>query len=275
MYEADAIVANTPGACDLLQLAYPQCAGKMTSITNGYDPEEFEVNPVPPLSRSTIEIVHTGTIYASRSPNPLLEAVEHLDPAALAGRTLRVRFIGCLVYEDQKNEIENQVRALVNASVSLEGQVPFLRSIRAMVEADLLLLLDTPGRRAGVPSKLYEYIGAGRPILALAELDSDVAWVLRESGVAHRIAPPLDVEAIRRGLTELLNDPATARHGGQPKPIQPRFARQRLAGELAGLLDSCLEGLSSHVGKGLPSQTAPWIAASRSVKEKDDLGGYP
>ena len=38
-----------------------------------------------------------------------------------------------------------------------------------MVQADVLLLLDTPGRQAGVPAKLYEYIGAGRPILALAE----------------------------------------------------------------------------------------------------------
>ena len=124
-----------------------------------------------------------------------------------------------------------------------------------MVQADVLLLLDTPGRRAGVPAKLYEYIGAGRPILALAELDSDVAWVLRESGVAHRIAPPLDAEAIRRALTELLQDPATARCGGQPRLVQPRFTREQLAGELAGLLDSCLEGSSSEVGKGLLSET--------------------
>ena len=94
MREADAIVANTPRACDLLQQAHPQYAAKMTSITNGYDPESFEPNPVPPLSGSTIEIVHTGTIYANRSPNPFLEAVRQLEPAALAGRTLRVRFIG-------------------------------------------------------------------------------------------------------------------------------------------------------------------------------------
>ena len=207
-----------------------------------------------PLSGSTIEIIHTGTIYANRSPIPLLEAVQHLDPAALAGRTLRVRFIGDVVYKEQKNEIENKIREILNASVSLEDQVPYVQSAKAMVQADLLLLLDTPGRTAGVPAKLYEYIGAGRPILALAELDSDVAWVLRESGVAHRIAPPLDPEAIRRALTELLQDPATARCGGRDKPVQSRFTRRFLAGELAAVLDSCLERSSLEAGKELLSK---------------------
>jgi glycosyltransferase involved in cell wall biosynthesis len=239
LHEADAIVVNTPGAGNLLCHAYPRYAAKMTSITNGYDPESFEANAAPPLSGPTIEIVHTGEIYANRSPGPLLEAVQQLEAPALGGRTLRVRLIGNLANQRQQPEIEDMIRGAANASVSVEGQVTYAQSIRAMVQADVLLLLDTPGRTAGVPAKLYEYIGAGRPILALAEPDSDVAWVLRESQVPHRIAPPLDVEAIRRALTDLLRDPATARRGGQDKPIQPRFTRQRLAGELASVLDSC------------------------------------
>jgi len=248
MHEADAIVANTPRARDLLQRAYPQYAVKMTSITNGYDPEAFEPNPVPPLSGSTIEIVHTGTIYANRSPNPFLEAVQNLDPAALAGRALRVRFIGGVVSEKQRSEIEPLMREVSNARVFLEDHVPHSQSTRAMVEADFLLLLDTPGRRAGVPAKLYEYIGAGRPILALAELESDVAWVLRENGAVHRVAPPLDPEAIRRALTELLQDPATIRCGGRCQPVQPRFTRKHLAGELAAVLDSCAKATSLNAG---------------------------
>jgi len=158
---------------------------------------------------------------------------------ALGGRALRVRLIGNLANQKQQPEIENMIRGAANALVSVEGQVTYAQSIQAMVQADLLLLLDTPGRQAGVPAKLYEYIGASRPILALAELDSDVAWVLRESGFAHRIALPLDPGAIRRALTELLQDPATARCGGQDKPVQSRFTRRFLAGELAALLNSC------------------------------------
>jgi len=248
LHEAGAIVANTPRACDLLSHAYPQYASKMTSITNGYDPEAFDANPIMPLSGSTIEIVHTGTIYANRSPNPFLEAVQHLDPASLAGRTLRVRFIGDVVSKEQRNEIENKIRGVWNASVSLEDQVPHLQSTKTMVQADLLLLLDTPGRQAGVPAKLYEYIGASRPILALAELDSDVAWVLSRSGALHRVAPPLDPEAIRHALVELIGElSASSSSRPDPRGLSP-FTREALTGELANLLVTCLNDRPHDLG---------------------------
>jgi glycosyltransferase involved in cell wall biosynthesis len=254
MRQADAIIANTPRALELLSDAYPRYAAKMTAITNGYDPWSFQPNLVPPLSGSAVEIVHTGTIYAYRSPTPFLEAVRQLEPAALSGRKLRVRFIGSTIYPEQKEETENKIREVVNAAVSLEDPVPYAQAIRAMVQADVLLLLDTPGRQAGVPAKLYEYIGAGRPVLALAEPDSDVAWVLRESGVAHRVAPPLDVAAIRRALTDLLQDPATPRCPGRHPAIQTRFTRNHLAGELAALLDAC-------------PRVSSWKAGDRSLSE--------
>jgi glycosyltransferase involved in cell wall biosynthesis len=241
MREADAIVANTPGSLDLLCRAYPQYAAKMSAITNGYDPEEFATSPEPRRSGSTIEIVHTGVIYANRSPIPFLDAVKRLEVVALGGRTVRVRLIGDFVDARQKEQIEHSVREGMKASVSLEGRVPYAESIRTIVQADVLLLLDSPGRRAGVPAKLYEYIGAGRPILALAEPECDVAWVLRESGLPHRVAPPLNPEAIRCALEGLLQDPAIHR-GTRQDACNARFTRQRLTGELATLLDSCVGG---------------------------------
>jgi glycosyltransferase involved in cell wall biosynthesis len=240
MRQANAIILNTPGVCELLSSAYPQYASKMASITNGYDPEPLAVNPIAPLSGPTIEVVHTGEVYASRSPKPFLDAVGELDPAALGGRTLRVRFIGKFGVKDSKDQIETMSRQGSRFSVSLEDHVPYLQSIWAISQADLLLLLDTPGRRTGVPAKLYEYIGARRPILALAEPESDVAWVLRESGVPHRIAPPLETEAIGGALMALLRDPASVRCGAQQQPLETRFTREYLAGELAAVLDSIL-----------------------------------
>jgi glycosyltransferase involved in cell wall biosynthesis len=244
MRDADAIVANTPGACELLAEAYPEQAAKMVAITNGYDPESFEANPIPPLAGQTVDIVHPGQIYANRDPGPFLEAIRGLGPDAIPGRrSLRVRFIGRFGNTSQR--YEDQVRAGgLEGVVSLSGQMPYARSLWEMVRVDVLLLMDSPGRRAGVPAKLYEYIGAGRPILALAESDSDVAWVLRESGTPYRIASPRDPEAIRRALLDLLEDPRSAACGGAGKPAPTRFTREYVTGELAGLLDSCLDGRS-------------------------------
>ena len=199
MREADAIVANTPRARDALARAYPQHAAKMVSITNGYDPERFESNPALPLSGETVKIIHAGEIYANRDPRPFLEAVRDLGPDTLPGRrTLRIHFMGNIL--NNKQSLEDQISQWgLGGRVLISGQVPYIQVMREMVRADILLLLDSPGRRFGVPAKLYEYIGAGRPILALAEVDSDVEWVLRESGVPYRIASPRDPADIRRG----------------------------------------------------------------------------
>jgi hypothetical protein len=109
-----------------------------------------------------------------------------------------------------------------------------------MASADILLLLDSPGRRIGVPAKLYEYLGSGRPILALAEPDGDTAWALRTSGAIHRIVAPDDCQGIERALRELVEIAragATAAVGDGAR----RFTREHLAGVLAGILDGCLE----------------------------------
>jgi glycosyltransferase involved in cell wall biosynthesis len=241
MRDADAIVANTPGACDLLREVYPEHGSKMVSITNGYDPESFQANPVPPLAGRTVDITHIGEIYANRDPGPLLEAIRGLGTDHRPNsRSLRIRFIGRLGSAPQR--LEDLIRACgMEGMVDLGGQIPYDESLRAMVQADVLLLLDSPGRKAGVPAKLYEYIGARRPILALGESDGDLAWVLRESGVPHRIAPPRAPGAIQRALLELLEDPTTAAYGATETPAPTRFTREYLAGELAGLLDSLVE----------------------------------
>jgi glycosyltransferase involved in cell wall biosynthesis len=241
MHQASAIVANTPRARAILGDAYPDCSSKFRSITNGYDPDLFQPNSDPARNGSAIEIIHTGTIYADRSPGPFFTAVQHLDHAALAGRKLRVRLIGDFMDIERRKELADFAQPGSNASVMVESQVPHSEAIAAMVRADLLLLLDTPGRRAGVPGKLYEYIGAGRPILALAEPEGEVAWVLKESGVVHRVATPQDPEAIRRALIELLQD-SLAIAGRERLPrVHRRFVQEALAGELAALLDSCVE----------------------------------
>jgi hypothetical protein len=110
-----------------------------------------------------------------------------------------------------------------------------------MVRSDILLLLDGPGRRIGVPAKLYEFIGAGRPILALAERDGDTAWVLSQSGVNHRIAAPGDSAGIQRALEELIRETRAGHDAGKAGDRHSPFARENLAGQLAGLLERCAD----------------------------------
>src|SRR5207244_7692532 len=141
-------------------------------------------------------------------PRPLLDALKtlHTRDGASAPRW-RLCFLGRT--GDPGFSLEQAIRERgLQEHVEIGGQVAYARSLRDMAEADLLLLLDTPGRRLGVPAKLYEYLGAGRPVRALAEPDSGLGWVLRESGIPHRIVPYHVSAKIEQGLVEFTNGPA-------------------------------------------------------------------
>ena len=108
----------------------------------------------------------------------------------------------------------------------------------ATYAADLLVLLDSPGRRIGVPAKLYEYIATRRPILAFAAEDSDTDLVLRGSGRPHRIVP---YGKTAKHLKDAILD--LAKEALSPMPHETNggcqlFTREANARTLVGLLSN-------------------------------------
>jgi glycosyltransferase involved in cell wall biosynthesis len=115
--------------------------------------------------------------------------------------------------------------------------VSYRETLEEMCRADILLLMDTPGRRIGVPAKLYEYLGAGRPILATGEFRSDLIMILHESGAAFRLASPGDVSEIRQALVELVQGVASGTIQPTTEEKRKQFSREILAQELAKWLN--------------------------------------
>jgi glycosyltransferase involved in cell wall biosynthesis len=228
---ADRVLANAPNAGRMFRATYPREAGKVITLTNGFDPP---TRPVPPRPRTgALRMLHAGEIYAGRDPLPLLDAIAGMkNEPPVSGLTVRLDVLGNVHMPAPGLATEAERRGLA-AEVAVRGQLPYQEALQEMAESDLLVLLDAPGRTIGVPAKLYEYFGAGRPILALTEPDSDTAEVLRASGVQHRIAPPTDVGRIRQALAELAQESATA---ADPERLR-RFTREHLTGELAAIMD--------------------------------------
>jgi hypothetical protein len=96
------------------------------------------------------------------------------------------------------------LRDLVSQN-DLEGIVEILppigyeAALREMICADGLIVMQSRGCNAQIPAKLYEYLRAGRPILALTEGTGDTAATLAAAGVKH--FAPLDGET---EISELL-----------------------------------------------------------------------
>jgi hypothetical protein len=108
-----------------------------------------------------------------------------------------------------------------------------------MLSADGLLVLQASNCNAQVPAKLYEYMRARRPIVALTDPKGDTAAVVRSVGV-DAIAPLNDPAAIASLLRRFVSGPAA---GMLPydEAIAGASRRQRTR-QLARLLDDALAG---------------------------------
>jgi len=68
----------------------------------------------------------------------------------------------------------------------------------------LLLLNDTPHTRGLLPGKLFEYLGAGRPILCIGAEDGDAAQLIRASAAGITI-DLYQGEKMRESISSLYN----------------------------------------------------------------------
>jgi hypothetical protein len=121
--------------------------------------------------------------------------------------------------------------------VSLEPSIPYRAALEEMQRADGLLVLQAANCNYQVPAKLYEYLRARRPILALTDPQGDTAAVLRAAGV-DSIAPLDSKDAIRRTLAAFLEQ---VRDRRAPLPSAAAVAacsRRARTAQLAAVLDA-------------------------------------
>jgi hypothetical protein len=253
MRASDGIIANAPRALDAMARAYPDCAHKMVMVPNGYDPTPPVAGLQQPGSNEPLTILHAGELYAGRNPRALLDAMGAAERLAPQAVPWHLRFVG-RTPETRLDIVAEAERRQLRSRVSVEGQVSYDTAKDEMRRAGILLLMDGAGRRVGVPAKAYEYIGANRPILALAEPDGDTAWALESSGAVYRLAKPNDPIAIQRALVEIT---ALARAGaaGAPAHADSPFTRERVAGKLSEFLETIVTVGATASTAGLPART--------------------
>lgn len=207
---------------------------KFHQIANGFDPADFASLESRPARKWTL--VHTGSLHGARIPHTLLEVLSawlREDPG-LADE-MELRFVGRL----DQGMIDALSIPPLDRIVRLDGYRPHGESVQALLDSHLLLLLivDDPQSRGMLTGKLFEYLGSGRPILALAP-EGEAAELLRRTG-AGRVVLPRDAEGIRAALGEAL---AAHRRGeaafGRPRAAEvAAYSRVELTGALARLFD--------------------------------------
>jgi len=204
--------------------------GDVRVIANGCDFDDFAGLEYSPAER--FRITHAGSFFGKRDPRPFLQAFRDADLDAVA------RFVGDFRASDR----EWAESLGLGDRLELVDYLPRRESLRYQRDSEALLLLvpDAGGRGKGVLSgKVFEYIAAGRPILAAVPPDGAAAQLIRETG-AGVVAAPDDVDAIKAALVELHSRFA---NGGLAsvelaKPDEDRLSRRARVEEMASLLRS-------------------------------------
>jgi hypothetical protein len=183
---AAASTFTTAGAANMYRNRYPKSATRIEVIENGYDEETFteivgDESPQGPLNPGVLTILHSGIVYPSeRDPTQLMLALAALKARGIDGSRVRVRFRAA-VHDDLLRMLATT--NAVEDMVEVAPHLPYREALREMLRADGLLVLQAANCNFQVPAKLYEYMRARRPLLALTEAGSDTAAVLRAAGV--------------------------------------------------------------------------------------------
>lgn len=236
MTQATAVVTTTPTITADLQERYPNKQAVIT-ITNGFDRTDFAGVTRHRTDDGAFRLVYAGAFSLSspdRTAEPFFAAIAALMEADPATR-LRVQIIGPLTAEER----DLWEKYGLTQVVTLVPPVPRNQVYQYLVDADALLLVQGRSTPGLIPSKLFDYIGAGRPILALTE--GNVAEEIIRQYHLGKIAPPDDPKAIAAALDDLMSRQLAGATWPGFAAAQARFERRALTGELAALFDRLLE----------------------------------
>jgi glycosyltransferase involved in cell wall biosynthesis len=235
------VVCTTPGALRSYRARYPELpAARFALIENGYDEENFSaaerLAAAPRAADAPLVLLHSGIIYPSeRDPRPLFAALAALlHDGLVAGVKLRV-VLRASVHEHFLRQLsaEHGLQQVVEVAPPL----PYAEALAEMLAADGLLLLQAANCNDQIPAKLYEYLRARRPILALTDSAGDTAQALRQAGI-DSIGPLDDQPAIMTALAAFLAGLASAQLPSAA--IVASHARSARAAQLAALFDAVL-----------------------------------
>jgi len=240
-------VCTTPGAINTYEKRFPEIPReRFCLIENAYDEENFadaerelaigaRQGDAAAKRDGPLTLVHSGVIYPSeRDPGPLFAALAELQRQGVltpANFRLVLRatghddYVGAMVREHG-----------IDGIVQLAPHVPYRTALTEMLTSDGLLILQAENCNHQVPAKLYEYLRAGRPILALTDAAGDTAATLRRAGI-DTIAPLDDKDGIMAGLRRFI---ALVADGAAPLASQQTVAansRRARSEQLALLLD--------------------------------------
>jgi glycosyltransferase involved in cell wall biosynthesis len=235
---ADAVIVTTPTYRDRLASEWgPERGRKVTSIAFGYDPEDFEGEIVARNDRFTVAFVGSLDRFREAAFHEFRAAIEDLISSGVIDKqSFRFRFVGHV-----RGRFQEFDDTLFGEITERAGFLPHSEAVQEMRRADALLLIRNADRMLAIPGKTFEYLAAGRPILALVPEGGATASLLHASRMATIVDPREGKEAIGAAVVGLLRSWQSGETEGVPVSSEgdsDQYEADVLARSLAQRLDA-------------------------------------
>jgi glycosyltransferase involved in cell wall biosynthesis len=226
---AAAIVCPTRGIENALS-QLEESSGKVHRIPPSVDPELFPASP--PRENGAFKVLYAGTVGMSQGVGTLMDAAELLDADAEIE----------IVIAGDGAEGPDLRRRLANGrlhNVTMLGRVPHERIPELYAEADaaVVLLRDKPLFEGALPTKMFEAMSAGRPLVLSA---AGEAATLVQDADCGLVVPPERPGELATALRDLAGDRARAGRLGAAgrQAIVEGYSREQAIDRWYGLLTS-------------------------------------
>lgn len=239
--EANLVEVAWKGIANDALKKYPELLReKFIHIPNGFDSADF---PEPDIRKraerphnAKCTITYSGSLYGPRNPLSFLKAVELLiERLEIDPEKMKLRFMGRFGAEIH----EMLERAAIHSMIEKIDYVPHARAVELLLDSDALLLIvdEVPSVAEIVPGKVYEYLGAMRPLIAIAPPEGAIGDLLRETHAGKAVRQS-DIEGQARLIKTIYDDWLQHRFSFAMQPeIISQYERREATRTLAKLFD--------------------------------------
>lgn len=227
---ADRVITTCNATRDLIRtkLDKNQSPEKIITVTNGYDPDDFNFADIRP---DNFTITYLGTFAGNYDAETLAEALDYCE-AHDAGQ-ITLNFIG-----RTDNKIEKLFKGRKGVILNI---IPYVEHKKAMeyLAASAALLLVVPSEKKEdqmIPGKLFEYLASKRKIIGMGPVDSDVAHILDKTK-GGKMFTKNDPGELGKYIISIKEDLKKGIYESAPEGLE-EYTRKKLAGKISAILNS-------------------------------------
>ncbi|NDI99157.1 glycosyltransferase family 4 protein [Flavobacterium sp. LaA7.5] len=225
---ADQIIVTSPTTKKEFEVITKQ---PITVITNGYDVEKVGKQPAD----EKFTLAHIGSFLSERNPLVLWQSISELvNDNQEFKKAFQLKLIGAVSQE----VLSTMTKFGLNGYVNNLGYVSHAEALVEQRKSQVLLLveIDSPDTRCIIPGKLFEYMAAERPILAVGPEGADIESIIKttNTGVFTTYS---EKEKIKETLLNYFKHYQEVNLKVNAVGLQ-YYSRKNLTGQLANLLNN-------------------------------------